>query len=181
MEKIIPLIKYGHKHFGENKVQETNIKWREIKVKNNDINLHLIGSLQSNKVNLAVELFDYIHSVDSKKLAKKIADAQLKKNKQLKLFLQVNIGNENQKSGSNLRDLPELVSFCKILKLNVIGLMCIPPIKGNIEFFFQKLHSLNLQHNFDQLSMGMSSDYIKAVKNHSTFLRIGSRIFGNRL
>ena len=181
IDKINPLIEYGHKHFGENKVQEANSKWRAIKEKNDEIKLHLIGSLQTNKVNLAVEIFDYIHSVDSKRLAKKISDSQLKKNKSLKIFLQVNIGDENQKSGINPNDLPELVSFCKDLRLNVIGLMCLPPVTENAEIFFQKLYSLNLQYKYNQLSMGMSSDYLKAVKNHSTFLRIGSKIFGNRL
>ena len=181
IDRINPLIDYGHKHFGENKVQEANNKWRDIKNKNNEIKLHLIGGLQTNKVNLAVEIFDYIHSVDSKKLAKKISDSQLKKNKSLKIFLQVNIGNENQKSGISQDGLPELISFCQDLNLDVIGLMCIPPVTENAEFYFQKLYLLNLKFNFTQLSMGMSSDYLKAVKNHSTFLRIGSKIFGDRL
>jgi len=181
IDKINPLIEYGHKHFGENKVQEANSKWRAIKDKNDEIKLHLIGSLQTNKVNLAVEIFDYIHSVDSKKLAKKISDTQLKKNKSLKIFLQINIGDENQKSGINQDGLPELINFCKDLNLDVIGLMCIPPVTENAEIFFKKLYSLNLKYNFNQLSMGMSSDYLKAVENHSTFLRIGSKIFGNRI
>jgi len=181
IEKIKPLIEYGHKHFGENKVQEAKNKWMDIKKKRSDISLHLIGKLQSNKVNQAIEIFDYIHSVDNKKLAKKIAEAEVKKNKKLKLFLQVNLASEEQKSGVSVEDLSDLVNFCYKSKLDVQGLMCIPPLNENSEHYFQKLYQLNNQHNYKQLSMGMSSDYLNATKYSSTFLRIGSKIFGERI
>ena len=181
IEKIKPLIEYGHKHFGENKVQEAKNKWMDIKKKRSDISLHLIGKLQSNKVNQAIEIFDYIHSVDNKKLAKKIAEAEVKKNKKLKLFLQVNLASEEQKSGVSVEDLSDLVNFCYESKLDVQGLMCIPPLNENSEHYFQKLYQLNNQHNYKQLSMGMSSDYLNATKYSSTFLRIGSKIFGERI
>ena len=180
IEKILPLIDYGHLDYGENKVQEAIEKWTEIKKNNKEIKLHMIGKLQTNKVKFAVQIFDYIHSVDSEKLAKKIADEQSKINKKIKIFLQVNIGDENQKSGINKNDINKLVSFCNDLKLEVIGLMCIPPIKNNPEEYFNEMKKLNNQYGFTELSMGMSSDYIKAVKNHSTFVRIGSSIFGER-
>ncbi len=180
IQKILPLINYGHLDYGENKVQEAIEKWTEIKKNNKEIKLHMIGRLQTNKVKFAVQIFDYIHSVDSEKLAKKIADEQSKINKKIKIFLQVNIGDENQKSGINKNDINKLVSFCNDLKLEVIGLMCIPPIKNNPEEYFIEMKKLNHQYGFTELSMGMSSDYIKAVKNHSTFVRIGSSIFGER-
>jgi len=181
IEKIKPLIEYGHKHFGENKVQEAKNKWMDIKKKRSDISLHLIGKLQSNKVNQAIEIFDYIHSVDNKKLAKKIAEAEVKKNKKLKLFLQVNLASEEQKSGVSVEGLSDLVNFCCESKLDVQGLMCIPPLNENSEHYFQKLYQLNNQYNYKQLSMGMSSDYLNATKYSSTFLRIGSKIFGERI
>lgn len=181
IEKIKPIIEYGHKHFGENKVQEAKNKWIDIKKKRSDIKLHLIGKLQSNKVNQAIEVFDYIHSVDNKKLAKKIAEAEVKKNKKLKLFLQVNLASEEQKSGVSVEDLSDLVNFCYENKLDVQGLMCIPPLNENSEYYFQKLYQLNNQYNYKQLSMGMSSDYLNATKYSSTFLRIGSKIFGERI
>ncbi|MDC1014564.1 YggS family pyridoxal phosphate-dependent enzyme [Candidatus Pelagibacter sp.] len=180
IDKILPLIDYGHVDFGENKVQEAFEKWTEIKKKNPKIKLHMIGKLQTNKVKLAVQLFDYIHSVDSEKLAKKIADEQIKINKKIKIFLQVNIGNENQKSGINKNDINKIASFCKENNLDLIGLMCIPPVNIDSEDYFNEMKQLNKSLGFKELSMGMSSDFLKAVKNLSTFVRIGSSIFGHR-
>ena len=178
--KISPLIEYGHADFGENKVQEAVEKWSEIKKENSKIKLHMIGRLQTNKVKFAVQIFDYIHSVDNEKLAKKIADEQSKINKKIKIFLQVNIGDEDQKSGINKRDLNKLVSYCQQLDLDLIGLMCIPPINSDSEIYFNEMKQLNYSMGFKELSMGMSSDYIQAVKNSSTYVRIGSNIFGQR-
>ena len=180
MEKILPLIEYGHTDFGENKVQEAIEKWTEIKTNNKDIKLHLIGGLQTNKVKLAVKLFDYIHSVDNEKLAKKISDEQQKQNKKVKVFIQVNIGNEEQKSGVNKSSLPKLYSYCNTLNLEVIGLMCIPPLNESSEIFFKEMSNLNKKLNFEELSMGMSSDYLDAIRNSATYVRIGSNIFGQR-
>ena len=180
IEKILPLIDYGHLDYGENKVQEAIEKWTKIKKDNKEIKLHMIGKLQTNKVKFAVQIFDYIHSVDSEKLAKKIADEQLKINKKIKIFLQVNIGDENQKSGINKNDINKLVSFCNDLKLEVIGLMCIPPLNNDPEEYFNEMRQINNQYGFTELSMGMSSDYLQAVKNNSTYVRIGSNIFGQR-
>ena len=177
---IEPLLNYGHKHFGENKVQECTNKWPELKIKYNNINLHMIGKLQTNKVRDCVKYFDFIHSVDSKKLAKKIADEQLKINKKIKIFLQVNIGDENQKSGINKNDLNQLVSYCKEVSLDVIGLMCIPPVNIDSEIFFEEMNILNRNLGFNELSMGMSSDFLLASKHSSTYVRIGSSIFGER-
>ena len=179
-DKILPLIEHGHIHFGENKVQEAIEKWEEIKKKNSEIKLHMIGKLQTNKVKFAVQIFDYIHSVDSVKLAKKIADEQNKINKKIKLFLQVNIGDDNQKSGINKKDINKLVSYCKKINLDLIGLMCIPPANIEPENYFNEMKQLNKYFDFVELSMGMSSDYIKAAKNFSTYVRIGSGIFGQR-
>ena len=180
MQNIIPLIEHGHIDYGENKVQEAVEKWTEIKKSNKEIKLHMIGKLQTNKVKFAVQIFDYIHSVDSEKLAKKIADEQLKVNKKIKIFLQVNIGDENQKSGVNKNEISKLISFCNNLKLKVIGLMCIPPLNNDPEKYFNEMRQINNQYGFTELSMGMSSDYLQAVKNHSTYVRIGSNIFGQR-
>ena len=180
IEKILPLIDYGHLDFGENKVQEALEKWSEIKKKKSKINLHMIGKLQTNKVKFAVQLFDYIHSVDSKKHAKKIADEQDKINKKIKIFLQVNIGDEDQKSGVNKNELTELVSYCKALDLNCVGLMCIPPLSINPEGYFEEMKKLNKDLGFNELSMGMSSDFLIAAKNLSTYVRVGSGIFGQR-
>ena len=180
MEKISPLIKHGHIDFGENKVQEAIEKWSDVKLTNNDIRLHLIGGLQTNKVKLAVKLFDYIHSVDSEKLAKKISDEQQKQNKKVKVFIQVNIGNEEQKSGINKSSLNQLYSYCKAIDLNVVGLMCIPPLEKSSNIFFKEMCTLNENLNLNELSMGMSSDYLEAIKNSATYLRIGSNIFGER-
>ena len=180
IDKILPLIEHGHIDFGENKVQEAIEKWSEIKKKNLKIKLHMIGKLQTNKVKFAVKLFDYIHSVDSEKMAKKIADEQLKINKRIKIFLQVNIGEEDQKSGIKKNDIDKLISYCRKINLDLIGLMCIPPAKIDSEFYFREMKQLNKNFDFKDLSMGMSSDYIKAVKNLSTYIRIGSSIFGQR-
>ena len=180
IDKILPLIDYGHIDFGENKVQEALEKWTEIKKVNSKIKLHMIGKLQTNKVKFAVQIFDYIHSVDSEKLAKKIKDEQIKINKKIKIFLQVNIGEENQKSGINKKDVIKLASFCKEISLDVIGLMCIPPLNIHPENFFKEMNILNRNLGFSELSMGMSSDFILAAKHSSTYLRIGSSIFGQR-
>ena len=180
IDKISPLIEHGHADFGENKVQEAVEKWSEIKKENSKIKLHMIGKLQTNKVKFAVQIFDYIHSVDSEKLAKKIADEQFKINKKIKIFLQVNIGDENQKSGINKKNLKKLVLYCQELNLELIGLMCIPPINTDPEIYFNEMKQLNDSMGFKELSMGMSSDYIQAVKNSSTYVRIGSYIFGQR-
>ena len=180
IDKILPLIEHGHIDFGENKVQEAIDKWTEIKSKNSNIKLHLIGKLQTNKVKFAVKLFDYIHSVDSEKLAKKISDEQLKINKNIKIFIQVNIGNENQKSGISKNDVLNLYSYCKKIGLNVVGLMCIPPVNNDPSVYFNEMNILNNELNFSELSMGMSSDYVEASKHSATFLRIGSSIFGSR-
>ena len=180
LEKILPLIEYGHLDYGENKVQEAIDKWSSIKLKNQNIRLHLIGRLQTNKVKHAIKIFDYIHSLDSMKLAKKIADEQDKQNKKIKLFIQVNIGDEQQKSGVNKNQIKDLIDFSKKLDLNVIGLMCIPPINEKPEKYFKEIKFLNKEFNLEEISMGMSSDYLKAVENSSTYLRIGSSIFGNR-
>ena len=178
--KIIPLIEHGHLHFGENKVQEAIDKWTVIKQKNSKIKLHMIGKLQTNKVKFAVKLFDYIHSVDSEKLAKKISEEQKKINRKIKIFIQVNIGSENQKSGINKNKLNDLINFTNKIGLDVVGLMCIPPFDEDPEIYFQEMLKLKESNNFNDLSMGMSSDYLEAFKHNSTFLRIGSSIFGER-
>jgi len=180
IEKILPLIDYGQIHFGENKVQEAVEKWTEIKKNNSKIKLHMIGGLQSNKVKSAVQIFDYIHSVDSVKLAKKILDEQKKINKKIKIFLQVNIGDEDQKSGISKGDLDTLVSYCKEVDLDLIGLMCIPPLNLDPEIYFEEMNKLNKNFGLKELSMGMSSDFLIAIKHSSTFIRVGSNIFGKR-
>ena len=180
MDNILPLIEHGHIDFGENKVQEAIDKWTDLKEKKPKIQLHMIGKLQTNKVKFAVKLFDYIHSVHSERLAQKIADEQLKIKRNIKIFIQVNIGDENQKSGIRNNELDQLVNCCKKLHLNVIGLMCIPPADINPEYYFKKMNKLNQTYNLKELSMGMSSDYLEAIKNNSTYLRIGSSIFGQR-
>ena len=180
LEKILPLIEYGHLDYGENKVQEAIDKWSEIKLKKQNIKLHLIGKLQTNKVKHALKIFDYIHSVDSMKLAKKIADEQIKQNKNLKLFIQVNIGDEEQKSGIKVDRVKDLIIFSKQLNLNIVGLMCIPPVNEEPDKYFKEINILSKKFNLQEISMGMSSDYLKAVENSSTYLRIGSSIFGQR-
>jgi len=180
IDKILPLLDHGHIHFGENKVQEAVEKWTEVKRDYPEIKLHMIGKLQTNKVKFAVKLFDYIHSVDSKKLAKKILDEQKKLNKKVKIFLQVNIGDENQKSGISKNEIAQLVNYCKEIGLELIGLMCIPPINIDPERYFEEMNKLNKTLGFTELSMGMSSDFLIAVKYFSTYVRIGSSIFGER-
>ena len=180
MDKILPLIEHGHIDYGENKVQEAVEKWTDVKEKNPNIKLHLIGKLQTNKVKLAVKIFDYIHSVDSLKLAKKISDESLKLNKKIKIFVQVNIGQEVQKSGIDKDDLDNLISFCKNLNLELVGLMCIPPLDLDPLIYFKQMSKLNKHYGFIDLSMGMSSDYLVAAENSATYLRIGSSIFGER-
>ena len=180
IDHIIPLINHGHLDFGENKLQEAVDKWSEIKSKNKKIKIHLIGKLQTNKVKLAVRFFDFIHSLDSEKLAKKISEEQYKQNLKPKIFIQVNIGNEEQKSGINKKNLNEFYSFCKSLDLNIIGTMCLPPFDENPKKYFIEMKSLNENLKFNELSMGMSSDYLSAIEYTSSYLRIGSSIFGQR-
>ena len=180
IENILPLIKHGHLHYGENKVQEALDKWSDIKSQNNNIKLHLIGRLQTNKVKFVLKIFDYIHSLDSEKLANKIADEQIKQEKKPKIFIQVNIGNEEQKSGINKEKLGDFYKFCKNLNLNIIGTMCIPPNDKNTEKYFSEMNDINKKFNFKELSMGMSKDYLDATKNNATYVRIGSNIFGSR-
>ena len=180
IEAIMPLIEYGHLEYGENKVQEAITKWADIKLVKPNIKLHLIGKLQTNKVRQALKLFDYIHSVDTKKLAKKIADEELKQNKKIRIFLQINIGDEEQKSGINKDYLNDFYSYCKNLNLDIVGLMCIPPAEAQSEIFFKEMALLNKKLDLKELSMGMSVDYVEAAKNFSTYLRIGSKIFGKR-
>ena len=180
IDKIMPLIEFGHIDYGENKVQEALEKWTDIKKTNSEIKLHMIGRLQTNKVKFAVQLFDYIHSVDSEKLAKKISDEQNKIKKKIKIFLQVNIGNESQKSGIDKIDISQLVNYSRKIGLDVIGLMCIPPVNTDPENYFKQMSELNNELGFSELSMGMSSDFLVAVKHASTFVRVGSNIFGQR-
>jgi pyridoxal phosphate enzyme (YggS family) len=180
LDKILTLIDYGHIDFGENKIQEAVDKWTDIKEKNTNIQLHMIGKLQTNKVKLAVKLFDYIHSVDSEKLAKKIVDEQEKINKKIKIFIQVNIGKENQKSGIDKDRVNDLIVYCKKINLNVVGLMCIPPVNDDPEVYFREIFLMNTKFNFSDLSIGMSSDFLEASQNGATYLRIGSSIFGKR-
>ena len=180
IENINPLIEYGHIDYGENKVQEAQEKWSLIKDQNKNIKLHLIGRLQTNKVKLAVKLFDYIHSLDSKKLADKISLHQKEQNLQTKLFIQVNIGNEKQKSGILKSEVVDFYNYCKSLDLDILGLMCIPPFNKDSTEFFKEMRVLNEKIKMEDLSMGMSSDYLHAIENGSTFVRIGSSIFGQR-
>ena len=180
MDHILPLVEYGHLDYGENKVQETIEKWTDVKIKNDKINLHLIGKLQTNKVKLAVKIFDYIHSLDSEKLAKKISEEQEKQNRTPKIFIQINLGKEVQKSGIVKENLLDFYKFTKDLNLNVIGLMCIPPFEEDSSKYFSQMRELNEMISLTELSMGMSSDYINALEYNSTYLRIGSNIFGQR-
>ena len=180
LDKVQPLLDYGHIDFGENKVQEAIEKWTDVKLKKPNIKLHLIGKLQTNKVKFALQLFDYIHSVDSKKLAKKISDEEIKQNKKIKIFIQVNIGKEEQKSGIDPSNLLDLYNYCKELDLNVVGLMCIPPFNEEPDKYFKEMKNLREKFSLNELSMGMSSDYLNAALNSSTYLRIGSGIFGTR-
>ena len=181
IDEILPLINHGQIHFGENKVQEAIEKWQEIKQDFKHLQLHMIGKLQSNKVKFVVPLFDYIHSLDSLKLAKKIAEEQNKVKKRLKIFIQINIGNEEQKSGIDEGDLEEFYKKCvNELELNIVGLMCLPPKDNNTKEYFIKMKNLAQKINVKELSMGMSNDYLDAAKHGATYLRIGSKVFGNR-
>lgn len=178
---ILPLIEHGHEHFGENKVQESLNKWPKIKLTYPKIKLHMIGKLQSNKVKFVIPLFDYIHSLDNLKLAEKIASEELKQNIKIKNFIQINIGNEEQKSGIRISYLKEFYKICKEkLGLNIIGLMCLPPKNILPSVYFSKMKQILLENGLEELSMGMSNDYLDAVDHGSTFLRIGSKIFGDR-
>ena len=181
MSNILPLINYGHDHFGENKVQESLEKWTDIKNDFKHIKLHMIGKLQTNKVKYVISLFDYIHSLDNLKLAEKISNEQVKKNKKIKIFIQINIGNEIQKSGIAPEKLKNFYKICtEDLNLDIIGLMCLPPQNLNQEKYFFEMLNLSKIFKLNDLSMGMSHDYQKALKYNSTFLRIGSKIFGER-
>ena len=180
LDHILPLIDYGHVDYGENKVQEAIEKWSVIKTKNENIKLHLIGKLQTNKVKFAVKLFDFIHSLDSEKLAKKIAEEQQKQDVKPKIFIQINLGKESQKSGIIKENLVEFYNFSKSLGLDIIGTMCIPPFDEDSSIYFPQMNELNQKINLDEISMGMSSDYLNAIEFKSTFLRIGSNIFGQR-
>ena len=181
IKNIFPLINHGHEHYGENKVQEAKEKWATIKQDFTNIKLHMIGKLQTNKVKHVIPLFDYIHTLDNLKLAEKIATEEIKKNKKLKIFIQVNIGKENQKNGIELENLNEFYELCKKdFKLDIIGLMCIPPQNINSETYFVEMKKISVEMGLTDLSMGMSEDYLNAAKNDATFLRIGSKIFGKR-
>ena len=176
----MPLINYGHLHFGENKVQEAVEKWTNIKKGNKNIKLHLIGRLQTNKVKIAVQLFDYIHSLDSKKLADKISFQQKEQDIKTKIFIQVNIGNEDQKSGISIDETRDFYNYCKQINLDILGLMCIPPNNEDSSKYFEEMKKLKEKLDLQELSMGMSSDYLTAIEKGSTFVRIGSNIFGPR-
>ena len=181
LEHIRPLLDYGHEHFGENKVQEAISKWQEEKKSNKKLKLHMVGKLQSNKAKKAVQIFDFIHSVDSQKLADVLSESQEKINKSLKYFIQVNIGNEIQKSGIPANELDAFYNYCtKEKNLNILGLMIIPPNNQNTKDYFKEINHLNKSLALGDLSMGMSADYAEAVRNESTFVRIGSSIFGER-
>ena len=181
IKDILPLINYGHIHFGENKVQEAIEKWIDIKKDFKNIKLHMVGKLQTNNVKYVVPFFDYIHSLDNLKLAEKISKEQTKNNKIMKLFIQINIGNENQKNGIAIEELDNFYTKCtQDLGLNIIGLMCLPPNDNNTSNYFSKMQHLVNQLKLKEISMGMSNDYLEAIKYHSTYLRIGSKIFGER-
>jgi len=179
--EIEPLLKYGHSHFGENKIQEALDKWTNVKNNFANVKLHMIGKLQSNKAKFLIPLFDYLHSLDNIKLAEKISKEQIKHKKKIKIFIQVNIGREEQKSGIKINELENFYRTCvNQLGLNIIGLMCLPPAKQDVRPFFKKMKELNLALGLKELSMGMSSDYLEAIELGSSFIRVGSKIFGNR-
>ena len=180
IEHIMPAIDYGHIHFGENKVQEAVEKWTEIKEKNSSIKLHLIGKLQTNKVKFCLPLFDFIHSIDNIKLAEKIANEQVKRNFKPKLFIQINIGEEDQKSGVSINEFENFYKKTEDFKLDIIGLMCIPPFVEDTKIYFEKMLKIKNKTKLKELSMGMSNDYLLAAKNSATYVRIGSKIFGAR-
>ena len=181
IDKILPLIDYGHIHYGENKVQEAVNKWSEVKRKYEKIKLHMVGSCQTNKVKYLIPLFDYLHSLDNLKLAKKISEEEKKHKKKIKVFIQINIGNEDQKTGIDVDDLDEFYSICKNkFNLDIIGLMCLPPNKEDVKPYFLEIQKLNQKLGLQELSLGMSNDFLSAIECGSTFLRIGSQIFGKR-
>ena len=181
LEHIMPLINHGHKHFGENKVQEAEKKWLDIKKRKSEIKLHMIGSLQSNKVKKAIEIFEFIHSLDSEKLANEISKREIEKNKKLKHFIQVNLGSEEQKGGIEIQELKNFYEYCaKKLNLNILGLMAIPPNDGETKKYFKKISDLNFSLGLTSLSIGMSNDYIEALRFGSSHIRIGTSIFGKR-
>ena len=181
LDKIKPLINSGHLHYGENQIQEAELKWSEEKKHNNKIQLHMVGKLQSNKAKKALKLFDYIHSLDNAKLASKIAQYERELNKKAKLFVQINLGEESQKSGMILKDVNNFYNYCtKDLSLNIIGLMCLPPSQSNSDDYFKLLKSVSLKLGLKNLSMGMSSDFDTAVNCGSTFLRLGTAVMGER-
>ena len=180
LDHIMPLIEHGHNHFGENKVQEAETKWLQIKKERKNLQLHMIGKLQSNKAKKAVEIFDYIHSLDNLKLANKLAKEIHEKNKKIKLFIQINLGDEKQKSGIEPSQLESFYQNCLSLKLNIIGTMCIPPADQDTKSYFKNLYQLNQKLNLHEISMGMTNDYLDALEYQSTFLRIGTGIFGKR-
>ncbi len=181
LSQIIPLLDCGHIHFGENKVQEADQKWKDVKKKYNNLQLHMLGKLQTNKAKIAVKIFDYIHSLDNAKLASKIAQFEKELNKKVKLFIQVNIGEENQKSGILIKDLNNFYDYCsKELSLNIIGLMCMPPVDLDAKNYFMLLKKNAEVLHLKDLSMGMSNDFEEAIISGSTYLRLGSIIFGER-
>ena len=181
MSEILPLINHGHINFGENKVQESLEKWSSIKEDFEHIKLHMIGKLQTNKVKYVIPLFDYIHSLDTLKLAEKISNEQIKQNKKVKIFIQINIGDESQKNGVSFLNIDKFYKHCiHDLGLNIIGFMCLPPNNTNVSSYFLKMQNIKTNSNLHELSMGMSNDYLEAIKFQSTYLRIGSKIFGQR-
>ena len=180
LEHIIPLIDHGHIDFGENKVQEAVEKWTDIKKEKSELKIHLVGRLQTNKVKFALKVFDYIHSLDSKKLAVKISEEQAKHKIKPKIFIQINIGDESQKGGIRVDELEEFYNYCVELELEIIGTMCLPPISDEPEKYFSRMNYLNKKLNFKESSMGMSSDYLEAIQYNATYLRIGTSIFGER-
>ena len=182
LDKIAPLIDFGHLHFGENRVNEAIDKWVEVLKTNVSLKIHLVGRLQSNKVKDVFKVFSYIHSLDNIKLAEKLANEEILQKKKIKYFIQLNLANESQKSGISISDFDSFFLKCsKDLKLDIIGLMCIPPINSNPETYFKKLNEISIEYNLKQLSMGMSSDYMQAIKYGSTFIRVGTGIFGPRV
>jgi pyridoxal phosphate enzyme (YggS family) len=181
MTEIEPLLKYGHIHFGENKIQEALDKWKDVKNNFENVKLHMIGKLQSNKAKFLIPLFDYLHSLDNIKLAEKIANEQVKQKKKIKIFIQVNIGYEEQKNGIKTNELENFYETCvNQFDLDILGLMCLPPARENVRPFFKKMKELNLSLGLKEISMGMSFDYLDAIEFGSSFVRIGSKIFGNR-
>ena len=181
LDHVMPLINHGHRHFGENKVQEAEKKWKQLKNSTSDLKLHMIGSLQSNKAKKAVEIFDYIHSLDSEKLANELSKRQKEKGRNLDYFIQINLGSEEQKGGVEIKNLKRFIDYCKKkLDLSIIGLMAIPPNNNETEKYFKRISEMNRQFNFEHLSIGMSNNYLLAINYGASFVRIGSAIFGNR-